>query len=360
MRVVVFGATGFTGRLVVAALLEMGVRDVVLGARDARKLAELSSKHGGLPTRVADATRPETLGPLCEGAKVVVDTAGPFLKYGEPVVGAAIEAGAHFLDTTGEQAYIANVLDRFDARAKDKGVAVVDAMAFEFALGCACAALLAESDPTLETIDVFNRVSGMGASRGTQKSALAAAGEPMLVLRGGRLVRRPFEPRPTKVKMPGSAKVELAVPFPGSEALFLHTRYPHLKNVSTNLVLPAKAAIGAMALVSAQPALRALAGLGALEPLVKRVDAMREGPTDEERREQHFKVLARGRGHAEKTVMATGVDPYGITGVIAALGAKLLLDHGPKATGVVSPDQAFGAKELLDRLEPYGVRVVWS
>jgi hypothetical protein len=163
-----------------------------------------------------------------------------------------------------------------------------------------------------------------------------------------------------RVKMPGSAKVELAVPFPGSEALFLHRAYPHLKNVTTNLVLPNGMAIGAMALVSAQPALRLLGRAGALAPILSRIDSGADGPTPETRREQHFKVLARGRGHLEKSVLAMGVDPYGITGVIAALGAKMLLDGAPKKTGVVSPDQAFGAKTFLDALAPHGVRVVWS
>jgi short subunit dehydrogenase-like uncharacterized protein len=360
MRVVVFGATGFTGRLVVSSLLELGVRDVVLGGRDPSRLADLARAHGGLETRVADATRPETLGPLCAGARVVVDTAGPFIKYGEPVVRAAVAAGAHFLDTTGEQAYVAKVLRQFDADARAAKVAVVNAQAFEFAIGCCCAALLAESDASIDTIDVFNRVNGLGATRGTQKSGVLAASEAMLVLRGGRVTSRGFDPKPMRVKMPGSAKVELAVPFPGSEALFLHREHQHLKNVTTNLVLPSKLAFGAMALVSVQPALRLLARAGALAPILSRIDAGPEGPSDEARREQHFKVLARGRGHVEKSVMAVGVDPYGVTGVIAALGAKMLLEGAPKRTGVVSPDQAFGARTFLDALAPHGVHVVWS
>jgi short subunit dehydrogenase-like uncharacterized protein len=360
MRVVVFGATGFTGRLVVSSLLEMGVRDVVLGGRDAVRLSELARAHGGLETRVADALKPETLAPLCKGATVVVDTAGPFIKYGEPVVRAAIDAGAHFLDTTGEQAYIARVLQQFDADARAAKVVVVNAQAFEFALGCCVAALLAESDGSLETIDVFNRVNGFGSTRGTQKSGVLAMTEPMLVLHGGRLISRPFELKPMRVKMPGSAKVELAVPFPGSEALFLHRAHPQLKNVTTNLVMPRGLAIGAMALVSVQPAIRLLSKAGALKPVLAKIDSGPEGPTVEARREQHFKVLARGRGHVEKSVMAMGVDPYGTTGIIAALGAKLLLEGPPKKTGVVSPDQAFGAKTFLDRLAPFGVTVVWS
>src|SRR5690349_10288202 len=84
--IVVFGATGFTGRLVVSALRDRGVGEVILGGRDEEKLRQLSAEHGGLPYRVADALRPETLAGLVRGARVVVDTAGPFARFGEPVV----------------------------------------------------------------------------------------------------------------------------------------------------------------------------------------------------------------------------------------------------------------------------------
>lgn len=352
--VVVFGATGFTGKLVVSSLVALGVRNIVLGGRSEDRLADLAKKHGGLEYRVADARSPETLGPLVRGAHVVVDTAGPFLELGEPVVRAAIEAGAHFLDTTGEQAYMVRVLERYHGAAKLKKLAVVNGHAFEFALGYCTASLLADWDPDCDTIDVFNRVAGFGSTRGTQKSAIGAIMEPALIRKNGRLVRRGLSPVPERVSMPGSDKVELAVPFPGGEALHLARAHPGVLNVTTNLVLPEKLAIATMGAWSLRPAVRVLGKLGALEPVIARIESGPEGPTDEEREAQNFQVLARGR---KRAVMATGRDPYGITGVIAALGAKLLCEDAPHAVGVVSTDQAFGARAFMDALRPHGVEV---
>jgi short subunit dehydrogenase-like uncharacterized protein len=357
-KVVVFGATGFTGKLVVQSLADLGVTDVIIGGRNREKLEELAEAHGGLEVRVADANSPETLERLVDGAHVVVDTAGPFQLYGEPVVRAALAAGAHFLDTTGEQAYMARIMERYHGAAKQKNLVVVNAQAFEFALGYLAAARLAESHPDVHTIDVFNRVSGLGSSRGTQKSAVGAIVEEALIRKGGRLVRRGLSPVPLRVQMPESDRIEMAAPFPGGEALHLARVHPQVKNVTTNLVLPSRMAVPMMGVWSMRPILRGLAAVGALEAVKKRIDAGPEGPTDAERARQDFKVLARGRGNSgSHGVLISGRDPYGITGVIAALGAKLLVQGPPRSTGVVSTDQAFGTATFLEALAPHGVSV---
>lgn len=358
-QVVVFGATGYTGRLVVEALLGLGVGDVVLGGRNREKLEQLSEKHGGLEVRVADATRDETLGPLAEGAHVVISTAGPFDLYGEPVVRAAVEAGAHFLDTTGEQAYMLRVLERYHDLARQKQVAVVNAQAFEYAVGYCAAALLAETLHALDRIDVFNRVEGFAATHGTMKSAVLGMTAPALVRRRGRLVERGLSPVPMRVHVPGERR-ELAIPFPGGEALHLLRSYPWIKNVTTNLVVPRPVALGTMVLWSARPVLRIAKRAGALEPVLRWIDSQPEGPSEADRRKQPFKVYARGRGNNHvRGVVVSGVDPYGITGTIAALGAKLLLDGAPRETGVVSTNQAFGAERFLHELAPFGASVAW-
>lgn len=356
--VVVFGATGFTGRLVVEALLGQGVTRIVLGGRSEERLRELSLSHGGLPWRVADALVPSTLGPLVAGAHVVISTAGPFTVYGEPVVRAALAEGAHFLDTTGEQAYMARILERYHGAAREKGVVVINAQAFEFALGHCAAALVAEWDPAIHTIDVFNRVYGFGASRGTQLSALHQVVEEALVRKQGRLVRRGLSPLPEWVTWPDSGKREPASPFPGGEALHLVRSHPEVLNVTTNLAMPARVALPLMTAWSARPLLRVAEKAGLFEPLRRLVQAGPEGPSDESREKSGFKVLARGRSDvASRGVLIKGHDGYGITGVIAALGAKLLCAGDPKAVGVISTDQAFGAAAFLQELEPFGVTV---
>src|SRR5829696_1327217 len=100
-RIVVLGATGYTGRLVAEALVALGERPVLAG-RSADRLGELADRLGGLETQVADTSRPSTVFGVIGDGDVLVSLVGPFTRHGEPAVRAAIAAGAVYLDSTGE------------------------------------------------------------------------------------------------------------------------------------------------------------------------------------------------------------------------------------------------------------------
>lgn len=353
--IVVYGATGFTGQLVVNALVEMGRDDWVVAGRNEERVAELADRVRR-PYRIADTQDPRSLEEMARGARVIVSTAGPFLKHGEPVVRAALEAGAHFVDTTGEQAYVARLIERYHGLAKAKRLAVVNAHAFEFALGISAASVLCDAYPDTHTVDVFNFVAGNGTSRGTQKSGLAALGEPALIRRRGRLVERGPSPVPMRVRMPGRERDSLAVPFPGTEALFLSRQYPSVRDVTTNLVLPKAVAWSAMGVWAARRGVAAMQRTGLLDWVDTRIDSGSEGPSEAARLVQTFTVLARGRqAHGRASVSVRGADPYGITGILAAQGGAWLADTAPLHAGVVSSAEAFGARRILDALAPHGV-----
>ncbi|HUS17772.1 MAG TPA: saccharopine dehydrogenase NADP-binding domain-containing protein, partial [Chloroflexia bacterium] len=111
-RVLVFGATGLTGRLVVAELARQG-QPQALGGRDAGRLTALRQEldlPADTATIVVDPRQPESLGALCgPETGVIVNCAGPFTTLGEPVVRAAVTAGVHYLDISGEQGYLARI-----------------------------------------------------------------------------------------------------------------------------------------------------------------------------------------------------------------------------------------------------------
>jgi short subunit dehydrogenase-like uncharacterized protein len=119
-RIVVFGATGYTGDLTARALVDRGARPV-LAARDAERVSRLAAELGGLETAVADVAQPATLRDLVERGDVLVSTVGPFSRLGGPAVEAAIAAGAHYLDSTGEGAFIRTVFERHGPAAEAAG-----------------------------------------------------------------------------------------------------------------------------------------------------------------------------------------------------------------------------------------------
>src|SRR2546423_376663 len=125
-RIVVFGATGYTGRLVVEALVARGARPV-LAARNVERLRALGDELGGLEIAVADVARPDSVRALVGEGDVLVSTVGPFTRWGDPAAEAAIVGRAHYLDSTGEPAFIRHVFEDYGERAASSGVGRVTA-----------------------------------------------------------------------------------------------------------------------------------------------------------------------------------------------------------------------------------------
>ena len=351
-RILVYGATGFTGRLVVDAARRRGL-ELVLGGRNRRSLDELAEAVGGAETRTADASLPDTLPGLFEGVGAVINCAGPFARLGEPVLRAAIAAGAHYLDTTGEQLWMARMIDLHSADAERAGVTAILAHAFEYAVGDCAARIAVEETPGAETVEVFNRVEGFGTSRGTKKSALDVLGKPSLaVVNGRRREEAPFSQR-SRVRFPDEDEDRLGLSFPGGEVLSVPGFAPTVRAVRTYLVVPAPAAALLPGLARAASALLR----GPLRSLVeRRIDRAGFGPGDE-RRDQPWWVQARVRaaGGRGARVTASGYDSYGITAVITAIGAQWLLEGRAKRSGVMTTAAAFDPRAFLEALAESGV-----
>src|SRR5262245_20911752 len=131
-RIVIFGATGYTGRLTAEALVARGGRPLLAG-RSAERLRTLAAELGGdLETAVADVADRASVAALVEPGDVIVATVGPFARHGDPAVEAAIAAGAMYLDSTGEPAFIRRVFERFGGDAERAGAALVTAFGYDW------------------------------------------------------------------------------------------------------------------------------------------------------------------------------------------------------------------------------------
>jgi short subunit dehydrogenase-like uncharacterized protein len=351
-RILVYGATGFTGRLVVDEARRRGI-DPILGGRRRRALDELADAVGGAEVRTADAAQPTTLAGLFDGVGAVINCAGPFARLGEPVLRAAIAAGVHYLDTTGEQLWMARMMDLCAADAEQAGATAVLAHAFEYAIGDCAARIAVEETPGAETVEIFNRVEGFGTSRGTKKSALDVIAKPSLAVVNGRRREEPALSRRARVRFPDEDEDRVGLSFAGGEVLSVPGFAPSVRAVRTYLVVPAAAASALPALARAASALLR----GPLRNLLeRRIDRAGFGPGDE-RREQPWWVQARVRaaGGGGARVTASGYDSYGISAVIAVLGAQWLLAGRAKRAGVMTTAAAFDPRAFLDALADSGV-----
>ena len=191
-RIVVFGATGYTGRLVCEALVARGEKPV-LAARSESKLAALASQLGGdLEFVPADVEHPDTVRALVERGDVIVSTVGPFARFGRPAVDAAISAGASYLDSTGEPMFIRGIFERYGPAAESAGCGLVTAFGYDYVPGNLAGALaLREAGEEAVRVDVAYFMIGdpRGAiSGGTRASLVGVLLDPQFAYRGGRIV----------------------------------------------------------------------------------------------------------------------------------------------------------------------------
>ncbi|MFC0042190.1 saccharopine dehydrogenase family protein [Actinomadura rayongensis] len=325
MKIAVHGASGFTGGLVVAELARRGVEAVLVG-RSRERLRAVADAE----VRVATLDDPDALAAAFAGCAAVVNTAGPFTRWGGPVLRAALAARVHYVDTSGEQGQIHDVLATAGPDAERAGVTVVPALADDGGPGDLIAALTAARvAPAREILVADLRLPG-GASRGTARSMASIVGRgPLEYADGG---WRPDTGGHAPVDLPGE-RVEVApFPLPGVATVPRH--------VPAARVRAAMRADVVKLFASFDP------GAAELAPAVLDEATRRAG---------RWCMLARATGSgATATGVVTGPDPYGLTAVIAVEGA-LRLARGDARPGALTPAQAFEPAGFLDALVPHGV-----
>jgi short subunit dehydrogenase-like uncharacterized protein len=350
----VLGATGYTGGLIVRELQRRGI-PVLAAGRSAERLRRLAAEVPGLESIEADAGDRPALGRLASRSRVLINTVGPFIDYGEPVVRAAIANGAHYVDTAGEQPFMKAMLAH-DEWARQQGVAVVSAQAFEVAVADFAAALAAAEFRDVAAVHITYDTR-FHPSQGTQRSVVR-----MLQSTGYAYVRGKWvEEAPAEVirvvDFPEPVGRVTAVSFPSAEVITV-PRHINTREVRTFITVPPMAA----RLVSAAvPVVRTLMR-SPLSFLAKRfIGTGTAGPDETTRAGDEFRIAVEVRGvrggrATHRRAFAYGRDPYGLTAVIAAQAAALMSRSDYQRAGVLPPAAAFDAGEFLGYLGNFGVR----
>ena len=146
--VVIYGASGYTGRLVAEYLREYSIPFVAAG-RNKAKLKEVMDSVPGIETadyEIAEVDGSvESLVALFKGRKVVCNMVGPFLRYGPAVLEASLRAGCHYLDTAGEQQHHLQLLDHWGPKFAAAGLVVSTAVSMQYAVHDIAARIVLET-----------------------------------------------------------------------------------------------------------------------------------------------------------------------------------------------------------------------
>ncbi|KYF93556.1 saccharopine dehydrogenase [Sorangium cellulosum] len=385
--VIVYGATGFTGRLVAEYLATRGkeasARDdaserparFAIAGRNAGRLAEVKAALEAIDPACADvgvieATSEDaaSLERMASQARVVITTVGPYSSRGEPLVEACIRAGTDYADLTGEPEFVDRLLARHHEAARAAGVKIVNCCGFDSIPHDLGALFTVTKLPAGEPIAVEGVVRAHGSfSGGTWQSVLEA------MARGGRRRRaaRSEEARGGRKAqgLKGRIRYEKGLrawvcPLPSidPEIVLRSAReldvygpdfqYGHYVQVKSGLQL----VIG----IAGFGAVAALAKVGPTRDLLRKVRSPGEGPSAEERARGWFQVTFQGKSASRKVVTrVSGGDPgYSETAKMVAEAALCMaFDRArlPARAGVLTPAVAMGER-LIERLQAAGIR----
>jgi short subunit dehydrogenase-like uncharacterized protein len=183
-RLSIYGATGYTGRLLAESAVRAGLRPILAGRSEA-VLATLA-RSLDLPHRVAPLDDADRLDALLSGIHVVLNAAGPFSATAAPMADACLRAGVHYLDVAAEVPVLAALAERH-AAARARGVMVMPAVGFEVVASDCLAAHVADRLRNARRLSIG--ISGLGlASRGSLRTMVEQAGA-VHARRDGQLVR---------------------------------------------------------------------------------------------------------------------------------------------------------------------------
>ena len=393
-RIVLLGATGYTGALTARALLGHGRRPL-LAARSADKLAALAAElapatseaataeaataeaatleTATLETAVVDVTDAAAVARLVGPGDVLVTTVGPFARFGRSALDAAVGAGAAYLDSTGEPGFIREVFERYAAPARESGAVLLPAFGYDYVPGNLAGGLAvasARSAVTKVEIGYFldaasSRALGSGMSSGTAATLLLGMGDPGYAYRGGALVSEVMGRRHLAFPVGGSRRGAVGVG--STEALSLPRVYPHLRDVGAYLgwfgpasrvlqglsyVLPAPGSEGRVAQASAR---------GRAKLAQRFLDNTGRGPDATARAKVGTRVAALAYDRTGKVVgraELAGGNPYAFTAEILAWAAARAADGKIGGPGVLGPLEAFSLADLLDGVRAAGLRQV--
>lgn len=402
LDIVVFGATGFVGRLTAAYLAEHapdGTR-IALGGRSADKLertrAELGARAADWPLIVADSADDRALAAMAASTRAVATTVGPYLRYGMPLVAACAAAGTHYADLTGEPLFMRRAIDEHDGTARASGARIVHTCGFDSIpsdLGVLLLHEHAEQEGlgTLEDTTYVVRSMRGGASGGTIDSLRGQLDEARRDRGARRLLADPYSLSPDRNAEPhtGDERDPVGVIYDAQLGGFLapfvmgtvNTRVVRRSNALQGFaygrrlryserICTGGLPVGPFAAAAVAGGLGAVvAGLsfGPTRAVLDRVlPDPGEGPSEQARERGFFNIdvhtTTSSGAKVVAEIRASGDPGYKATAVMlgeSALALALDEDRLPAVAGVLTPATAMGGvltQRLRDAGQTYAVR----
>lgn len=356
--VLIYGASGYTGRLVAEYLREFNLPFIAAG-RDAKRVTEAIEKVPGIDTVEYEVVQVENtveaLTDLFSGAKVVCNTVGPFATYGDIVVQAALAAGTHYVDTTGEQDWTLHARDTYGQQFAEQGLLLAPSTSYMHTVSDIAAHIVVEQSG-IDSLDILCLFSGTPTFASTQSIYTILAAD-HFYLEQDRLEQWPGAAA-YKVHVPGQHEIFTALPWGGTALPLWWQEDPRVANcraLSGVFDQPLMEGVAAMA-KDFEENIKPLPKDEQAKALNERASGVQGGMPPRENRRLHRtldSVIGRGPNKLVHCVIH-GNATYLQTGALQAYAARQLVNGWQRKTGFASATAAFGHRELLGMLQGFG------
>ena len=357
--VVIYGVTGYTGRLVAEYLREYRTPFIAAG-RDAKRIKEVMDKVPGIENAEYDIVEvPHTKAALTElfrGAKVVCNMVGPFMKYGPEAVEAAYDAGCHYTDTNGEQNWMMWCETHWGQKYADKGLLLTPGIAQMYTTGEIAANICLEQ-PGLDTLDILVLWRGFPTYASTQTifSILTAD---FFYLEQNQYVQWSPTAR-TEVMVPGQHEVSMALPWGGTAHPVWFKNDPRVATVKAmGGVFDRKVMEGVVQITNVvEDQIKKMPKAEQEKALSDMANSLQSGmpPRENPRLNTSVDSVHASGPMARAHCVIHGICNYKQTGLLQAYVAYHLLQAPPLRYGFASGCQAFGHRNLLGVLQSFGL-----
>lgn len=336
-----YGAYGYTGRLIARLAIQRGVSPVIAGRNPERTRA--LAEDLGLEWRAFALDGQASVLEGLEGMAAVLHVAGPFSHTFRAMVGGCLEASCHYLDVTGEIG-VFEALHGMDALARDAGIVLLPGVGFDVVpTDCAAARVAARiENPT--HLDIAFRASG-SMSRGTTKTMIEGMTRDGYVRRDGKITSVPHGSLSRRIPFSDRERDAVCIPWGDVSTAFYSTGIPNIVVYQPGAARQLRWIKAARPLLSASPVQRLLKWY---------VDRTVDGPDQRQLESGMAHVWCEARNEEGQTasVEVTTPNGYALTAdsALTAVQALLAEDYeGPQA-GALTPSLAFG-DDFVDRLD---------
>lgn len=350
-EVVIYGASGYTGKLISWHMAERGIPFIAAGRSKQRleeQMAKVPELEGHDYECVEVANDRASLAALFAGKKVVYNVVGPFMQLAGPVVEACLDAGCHYLDTTGEQDWMFHVKRTWGQQFADKGLVAIPAMSYMWVAGH-LAAEVALENPAIDSLDLMYLADSFTSVASTMSFMR------MLVNDQYFLHNRELEtwPRatPYPVHSPDLHMQLQGLPWGGGGEVVWYEEDERVSNCSVLVAFKNQAMVGAVIDMVKQfeekyTDLEGDAREKQSNEMGNEMVSEEPGREDPDVNRSIISCIARGNTESRMVIMR-GNSPYLQTAAFAAEATSQLLLGEQNGSGAISPATAFGARKLI-------------